>query len=294
MGRTVALVCPHCGAANRPNSFWCAFCRAPLASNASGKAALAARPATEAPAEQAVAVAEAVPSSEPQWRLEVSRKVEAYRVRTGRRPEGEPQQHLPFPGGVAELEAKPLTPSKPRPIGRRPERLQIFVDQPELDFPSGTIPSPNHALVPVAPISRRALAWFIDIGFLVACWAIFLGLLKALGVEIEASKLALAICSAILFLLYAQYFGLFTAFGGITPGMRIARLRVVSFDGNPPTPGQLLWRSLGYLVSGGAAFLGFLWALWDEDRLCWQDRASQTYLTALASVSEHQPAEAHR
>ena len=155
------------------------------------------------------------------------------------------------------------------------------------------MPSPNHALVPVAGLRRRALAWLIDVGFLVACWAMFVGLLAGLGVELADNRVAGAICMVIFFLLYTQYFGLFTTFGGITPGMRVAGLRVVSFDGNAPTPKQLLWRSFGYLVAGGAAFLGFFWALWDENRLCWQDRVSQTYLTALATVAQNKPAEAH-
>jgi hypothetical protein len=32
--------------------------------------------------------------------------------------------------------------------------------------------------------------------------------------------------------------------------------------------------------------LGFLWALWDEDHFTWQDRISQTYITAAAPVVE--------
>ena len=116
----------------------------------------------------------------------------------------------------------------------------------------------------------------------------------ALGVPIGSSRVEIAIWLAILFLLYAQYFGIFTAFVGTTPGMRHAGLRVVSFDGNPPTPRQLLWRTFGYLVAGGAGMLGFLWALWDDDKLCWQDRTSQTYLTALVPVPEQHTAEARR
>ena len=61
--------------------------------------------------------------------------------------------------------------------------------------------------------------------------------------------------------------------------MRICGLRVATFDGAPPRLGQLLWRSFGYLVSGGTLLLGFLWALWDEDHLTWHDRISQTYVT---------------
>jgi hypothetical protein len=32
--------------------------------------------------------------------------------------------------------------------------------------------------------------------------------------------------------------------------------------------------------------LGFLWALWDEDRFTWQDRISQTYITAAMPLIE--------
>ena len=300
----MAYVCPHCGAANRPTSLWCVFCRTPLrADSAAEPASRSGRQAIPAPAHLAVSVAEAAeaaeaaPSSEPQWRLELNRKVEAYRERHGTAPPKPPQSRLPFPEPAVAPAPRPALARlpKPKPVERQgSERLQIFVDQQGLDFPAGTIPSPNHALVPVAGLSRRALAWCIDIGFLVACWGMFLGLLAGLGVEIATNRLALGICLAILFLLYAQYFGLFTTFGGTTPGMRVAHLRVVSFDGNPPTPKQLLWRSLGYLVAGGAVMLGFLWALWDEDRLSWQDRTSQTYLTSLVPIGEHSPAEAPR
>lgn len=301
----MAHLCPHCGAANRPASFWCAFCRAPLRSEAAFTAPRAATPAAEERQQPSVSVAAAVetataaPSAEPQWRLELSRKVEAYRVRQGTAARKEPQSSLPFPEPAAAPELPPApTPArapKPRADERSgSQRLQIYVDQQGLEFPAGTIPAPNHALVPVASLVRRAYAWCIDAAFLVACWGMFVGLLAALGVGIASSRLALAICLAILFLLYAQYFGLFTTFGGTTPGMRVAGLRVVSFDGNPPTPKQLLWRSLGYLLAGGAVLLGFLWALWDDDRLSWQDRASQTYLTSLPPLPEPHPAQAHR
>jgi uncharacterized RDD family membrane protein YckC len=258
--------------------------------------AAAARRPTPVSAAEAVETAAAAPSTEPQWRLELSRKVEAYRVRQGVATQKEPQSRLPFPEPAVAREPlpAPVRPPKPRSSERSgPQRLQIYVDQQGLEFPAGTIPSPNHALVPVAALVRRAYAWCIDIGFLVACWGMFVGLVSVLGIEITSNRLALAICLAILFLLYAQYFGLFTTFGGTTPGMRVAGLRVVSFDGNPPTPKQLLWRSLGYLLAGGAVLLGFLWALWDDDRLTWQDRASQTYLTSLPPVAEPHPAEAH-
>ena len=44
--------------------------------------------------------------------------------------------------------------------------------------------------------------------------------------------------------------------------------------------------------------LGFVWAIWDEDHFTWQDRMSQTYITAATPLSEFDslevPASRHR
>jgi hypothetical protein len=32
--------------------------------------------------------------------------------------------------------------------------------------------------------------------------------------------------------------------------------------------------------------LGFVWSLWDEDHFTWQDRISQTYITAATPLME--------
>jgi uncharacterized RDD family membrane protein YckC len=97
-------------------------------------------------------------------------------------------------------------------------------------------------------------------------------------------------------IVYLQYFALFTVFGGTTPGMMFRGLQVASFSGAPPSPRQLLLRSIGYLLSAGAFFTGFLWSWWDEDALTWHDRISCTYLTSPATRAHmHAPsvAEGH-
>jgi uncharacterized RDD family membrane protein YckC len=88
------------------------------------------------------------------------------------------------------------------------------------------------------------------------------------------------ICAVVLYLFYGLYFFLFTALAAATPGMQLADISCVRLDGSLPESGELLWRAFGYLLSGATLFLGFLWAVWDEDRFTWQDRISQTYLTA--------------
>ena len=37
--------------------------------------------------------------------------------------------------------------------------------------------------------------------------------------------------------------------------------------------------------------LGYLWSLWDEDHFTWQDRISQTYITAAAPIADSDPFE---
>jgi uncharacterized RDD family membrane protein YckC len=134
-------------------------------------------------------------------------------------------------------------------------------------------------LYPVASLRERRRAAFVDAGLLLFSYGGMLALFTVLGGRIGFNRIDLGVAGATFGLFYAQYFALFTVFGGSTPGMMLRGLRVASFDGGIPTSRQMGWRSLGYLISAGACFLGFIWALWDDDQLCWQDRISQTYLT---------------
>ena len=111
----------------------------------------------------------------------------------------------------------------------------------------------------------------------------FLALFRSLGGHFVTEKLDAIVVATTFFLFYVAYFTLFTFFGRFTPGMQLCGLSVVNSDGGPPTFHQLFWRSFGYLLSGSTLFLGFLWSLWDEDHLTWQDRISHTYLTAAAA-----------
>jgi uncharacterized RDD family membrane protein YckC len=145
------------------------------------------------------------------------------------------------------------------------------------------------ALFPVASLTERRRAALLDIALLLFSYGGMLALFIALGGRLGFNKVDVVVTVATLALFYAQYFALFTVFGGSTPGMMLRKLRVVSFDGSIPTSRQMVWRSFGYLISAGVCFLGFLWALWDEDHLCWQDRISQTYLTPIEGIGLSEP-----
>ncbi len=150
----------------------------------------------------------------------------------------------------------------------------------------GSAPSP---LFPVASLPERRRAALLDAALLLFSFGGMLALFTALGGRIGFNKVDEVVTGAALALFYAQYFALFTVFGGSTPGMMIRGLCVISFDGSVPTSRQMAWRSFGYLVSAVACKLGFVWALWDEDHLCWQDRISQTYLTPAEGFAVPEP-----
>jgi uncharacterized RDD family membrane protein YckC len=192
--------------------------------------------------------------------------------------------------------ASPLTAISSRRTSRREARwedhLEIDIAQPMLGFQGAdyypswlagpTIAKDSRGdaqLASIAPLGERACAGVLDAAVLLFAYGGFLALFWVLGGRFAWSRLDAVVTVATLGLVYAQYYLLFTIFGGTTPGMMMRRLRVVSFDGGQPTTSQLLWRAAGYLASACAGMLGFLWALWDRDHLTWQDRISHTYLT---------------
>ena len=225
----------------------------------------------------------------------MSDRLHAYRVRHGG-VAAHLQTALPFEADSESAieEADPLPTYAPRaPVRRRlrTERVEISIPRHEIAYPAAEVHRPEAAQpgframpdspFPVAPLRERRRAAMLDIGLLLFSYGGMLALFWALGGRIGFNKLDAVVTGATLILFYAQYFALFTVFGGSTPGMMLRRLRVLSFDGNMPTSRQMIWRSFGYLVSAGSCFLGFLWALWDDDHLCWQDRISRTYLTSI-------------
>jgi uncharacterized RDD family membrane protein YckC len=73
------------------------------------------------------------------------------------------------------------------------------------------------------------------------------------------------------------YVGFWTT-SGATLGKNIGGIKVVSTDGSSVSLGQALLRYLGYVMSGVALSLGFLWAAFDRRRQGWHDKIARTYV----------------
>ena len=130
----------------------------------------------------------------------------------------------------------------------------------------------------LAPMSRRLLAVVMDsslivVAFLAAAFA------AAANARVLPGPRAVEIgATAALLVVAALYHALFFTLARATPGMKYARIRLSTLDGELPTREQRSRRLAALLLSVLPVGLGLVWAVFDEDHLSWHDRLSQTYL----------------
>ena len=298
----VTKTCLQCGAILPSSVRVCTFCDSSLASEARNPTI----------SESARVSADASDSA---WRSELAQRLEAYRTKR-RKPVNAGQSQLPFealasppPSASAPVSLKEpaialadtlagpdedfsFTIAIGRTANKREDDARMVID---VSLPLGAKPGnaeqANRAeqepgLYPVASIEERRIAALADAACLLFAYGAFLALFGSVGGQFTLSKLSAAVCTATFALVYLQYFALFTIFGGTTPGMMLRGLQVVSFSGETPTPRQMLLRSAGYMLSAGTFFMGFVWAMWDEDSLTWHDRMSRTYLCASQAFAD--------
>ena len=169
-------------------------------------------------------------------------------------------------------------------VVEEPPQIEPSPPMPAITLPAqaeeAAAPEPEEAgpALEVAPFSRRALAAVVDgVIVLAGCGVFALIVVKVAG-ELPHGRLALAMLSLIPSMLWSAYQYLFLVYSGATPGMEMAELSLEAFDGSEPGRRTRRFRALAMAVSCMSLGLGYLWALVDEDRLCWHDRITRTYL----------------
>lgn len=283
----VTKTCLHCGAVLPSNVRICSFCEStlsPTASAARGEA----------------------------WRSELSERLASYRARRKRSSSNEDQSQFTFEHAeerpIAETGIAVAEPHGETPVGEdfsftiaigrcapSQARGEMFIDVSLPPAPDQEMDGTGQAmdmgeerrgLYPVASMDERRIVALIDAACLLFAYGGFLTLFGSLGGQFTFSKMSAAVYSIAFAIVYLQYFSLFTVFGGTTPGMMLRGIQVVDFSGETPSPRKLLLRAAGYMLSAGTFFLGFLWAMWDEDELTWHDRISHTYLSAAEKLAD--------
>jgi uncharacterized RDD family membrane protein YckC len=129
-----------------------------------------------------------------------------------------------------------------------------------------------------AGLPRRLLALAAD-AVVVACAAALFGYVFFRIANVDPLKREflpmLAVVTAIFWAVY-QY-ALLT-YSASTPGLALAGLRLSKFDGSSVPRKIRQWRALASILSGASLALGYAWCFLDEDRLCWHDRITRTYM----------------
>lgn len=138
---------------------------------------------------------------------------------------------------------------------------------------------------PVASLSHRLLAFFIDFLIVMAAVGVFGLTLYVSGAFVPVlqagSALAWWTLAGFGGLLYFLYEFIWAAAKGETFGMSWTRLRLLHFDGREPDFRDRLIRLASLVLSIMPAGLGLIWALGDGEKLAWHDHISNTFLTPL-------------
>jgi uncharacterized RDD family membrane protein YckC len=132
--------------------------------------------------------------------------------------------------------------------------------------------------LPPAALWRRVAAGLYDLLLVLALFMVLTGLviLARTGRAIDSGSVWFQL---LLLAAWWLYFGWSWTHGGQTIGMRAWRLELRCEDaGAGVSWRQATVRFLGAGLSLIVAGLGFVWSLWDRDRLTWHDRLSHTSL----------------
>ncbi len=167
------------------------------------------------------------------------------------------------------LEAPEVVPPPPALGGITIEPVQ----QPEMERRPG-IDIPLQS----APLARRIFSAAIDGVIITAACALF-GFIFCKMTAIRPPRLQiLGLAAGLSGLFWAAYQYLLLVYSGTTPGLRLARLELARFDGNPASRRLRRWRVLASFLSAVSLGMGYAWVFLDEDSLCWHDRITHTYL----------------
>ncbi len=155
--------------------------------------------------------------------------------------------------------------------------IQLDADEQEA---SNNLEPEFEVPLPVALVSSRLMAGLADLGVVLAAGVLFAAMATFALPGIPHTKPFWMALGAVTLLLWAVYQHLFLLYAGRTPGMSMQRIRLSTFDGAVPQWSQRVSRARYMFVSLASVALGFLWAMADEDTLCWHDRLSKTFPTA--------------
>jgi uncharacterized RDD family membrane protein YckC len=132
-----------------------------------------------------------------------------------------------------------------------------------------------------APMARRLAGVAADGLIVLSALGVFSYLFFWITATVPRLQPAAGTIVALLGIFWVAYQYLLLVYTGITPGLKLAKLRLSQFDGAPVSRGVRRWRVLASVLSGLSLGLGYAWCFLDEDELCWHDRITRTYIAPI-------------
>jgi uncharacterized RDD family membrane protein YckC len=237
---------------------------------------------------QAVGPAGPKPKGEANWR------------RVSPPPDAPKLPPLPKPAeAMAAAGAKPVShASRPATLASRPATHASMIEPPPAERSEARNGEPRGAAAAaaqrqgrevaatatIAPLAIRAVAGVLDFAVIVVALGVFLAVFYLMG-GVALTDLEGLRAIAVAFLAIVCFYWIFyVGYLGGTSGMNWLGLRVLNFDGEPPSSAQRRTRAVGTILSTLSLGLGFAWSIADEEKLTWHDRMSKTFVTREGSM----------
>lgn len=190
------------------------------------------------------------------------------------------EQAAPAPEAPRIVEAYDPAGTEPAPPSLQGEQMELLPSFSDIRLePEDARYDDDREIIPrPAPLGQRFVSGVIDASLVFIATGAFAFTFLELAEEMPQSRMtpACVLAAGGIFWLLFQY--IFLAYRRATPGMRMARLELCTFEGKATTMFDRQTRAAASALSAFSIGLGYAWALVDEDRLGWHDRISQTHL----------------
>lgn len=208
----------------------------------------------------------------------------------------------PEPAKIIEFPRQPVVPPSSEELAEpmldvprileAPESVEAEAPLADITLaPAEEDPASGYDLeLPLQPaaMEQRVFAGVVDAVLVLLASGIFVLIAAKLSAQVPEGKGGIALLAALPCLLWAVYEYVFLVHAGGTPGMDLARIGLATFEGYAVSRSLRRCRALAMMLAGFSLGLGLLWALLDEDTLCWHDRITKTYPVRMPQPSEVQ------
>jgi uncharacterized RDD family membrane protein YckC len=124
----------------------------------------------------------------------------------------------------------------------------------------------------------RLAALLYDLLLLIAIFFVATAILLPLNSGEAATPSQLIYYRIYLVCISFAFYGWFWTHGGQTLGLKAWKIKVLTLDEKPISWKQAAYRFLAAAFSWGIFGMGFVWILFDKNKLSWHDRLSKTAL----------------